>query len=245
MGKLVELSNLTIEHITKAMLFHQGEPFATSTQIAKHFGKPHDDLLKKIRAFRSFDNLISLGKISERNRTIKGREYVYYELDADAFAFTCMTIPGEKAEAFKWAFIEAYKKATTEAIAARACIKANDANKAWLEAREHGKDTRKALVDKIKEFCKYAEEQRGKPYDHCPYYNLITDAIYEYLDIEVPKGTNTPRDVYSGDIVEIIESTEIETINILKDIMENNGTRASIKVQIINKLRRNAVGNSV
>jgi hypothetical protein len=36
---------LTIEKITKAMLFHQGEPFATSLQIAKHFSIPHNDLL--------------------------------------------------------------------------------------------------------------------------------------------------------------------------------------------------------
>ena len=63
---------IDIQSITKAMLFHYGEPFATSNQIAKYFGIPHNDLLKKIRAFDSFDELISLGKISQRKRINRG-----------------------------------------------------------------------------------------------------------------------------------------------------------------------------
>ena len=100
---------LEITNIIKAMIFYSGEPFATSTQISKYFGMPHNDLLKKIRAFHSFDELISLGKISHRIRHIKGREYPYYELDADAFSFICLSITGKQAEAFKWSFIEAFK----------------------------------------------------------------------------------------------------------------------------------------
>ena len=136
---LIKNDDITIENITKAMLFHSGEPFATSTQIAKYFGVDHKNLLQKIREFHSFDELISQPKIQPRNRTIRGREYPYFELDADAFVFTCMSITGKKAEALKWAFIAAYKKATVEALTARITAEANKNNELWNETRTQGK----------------------------------------------------------------------------------------------------------
>ncbi len=89
---LIKNDDITIENITKAMLFHSGEPFATSTQIAKYFGMNHRDLLRKIRMFHSFKELISLRKIAQRIRVIKGREYPYFELNSDAFVFISFVI---------------------------------------------------------------------------------------------------------------------------------------------------------
>jgi phage regulator Rha-like protein len=230
---------LTIEKITKAMLFHQGEPFATSLQIAKHFSIPHNDLLKKIRAFHSFDELIKVGKISRLKRHYRGQEFPYFELDADAFSFTCLSITSKKAEAFKWAFIQAFKQATTEAISARVAIECNKANEAWIEARCDGKDTRKSLSDKIKEFCSYAEEQRGESYGkNCPYFKIITDAIYNHLNIEAPKGGKAPRDTLSGDRVEAIQRAEAVVIDLLDEVMATNGTRKNLKARIVERLNQ-------
>lgn len=225
-----------IEQITKALLFHHGEPYATSSQIAKYFDIRHDDLLRKIRSFYRFDELISLRKISERNRTARGRKYPYFELDADAFTFTCLSITGKKAEIFKWAFIQAFKQATSNAISARIAIETNRANEAWIEARDHGKYSRKLLTDKIKEFCKYAEEQRGKPYKMCPYYKHVTDAIYAYIRVSIPKEGQSPRDVYSGNIVESIEAAELLVIELLNKVMNMNGSRKGIKTLISERL---------
>lgn len=236
------IDTLTIEKITKAMLFHQGEPFATSTQIANMFGIRHDDLLRKIRSFHSFDKLVSLRKITERNRINRGREYPYFELDADAFSFTCLSITGKKAEAFKWIFIEAFKKATIEAISAKVAIQCNKANEVWIEARHDGKDTRKSLSDKIKDFCNYAEEQRGESYGkNCPYFKLITDAIYKHLGIESPKGGKAPRDTLSGDRIEAIERAEAVVIDLLDEVMATNGTRKNLKARIIEQLNHNEI----
>ncbi len=242
MQTLIKQNNLTIEKITKAMLFHSGEPFATSTHIAKHFGIRHDNLISKIRAFYSFNDLIKSLKIKELKRTYRGNEYPYYELDADAFAFICLSITGKKAEAFKWVFIEAFKKATLEAITAKVSISVNRANEDWIKTREKSKDSRKLLTDKVKEFCSYAEAQRGNPYKNakCPYYKHVTDAIYSYLDIEAPTGGKAPRNVYSGDIVEDIEAAELEVIELLAEIMDVQGSRSGIKKLIIEHLRRTA-----
>lgn len=226
-----------IESITKAMLFHDGQPYAKSNQIAKYFGKPHDDLLKKIRAFHSFEKLKGLGKISERNRTVKGREYPYFELDADAFSFICLSITGKKAEAFKWAFIDAFKKATAEVITARVAKNINYSNEVWIEARNHGKDTRKLLTDKLKEFCRYAEEQRGETYTRCPFYKHVTDVIYAHVGVTAPKADKTPRDVYSGDIIEAIEDAERTAIQLLDEVMVTGGSR-KIKNLLKEKLQK-------
>jgi len=234
----IKLDSLAIENISKAMLFHSGEPFATSAQIAKYFGIRHDNLISKIRTFHSFNDLIKSLKIKELKRMYRGNEYPYYELDADAFSFICLSITGKKAEAFKWVFIEAFKRATTEAISARVTIQANRTNEAWIEARDHGKNTRKLLTDKIKEFCQYAEQQRGKPYNMCPYYKHVTDAIYAYIGVSIPKAGQSPRDVYSGDIVEAIEYAELEVIELLDEIMTSKGTRKDIKHHIASRLKK-------
>lgn len=225
-----------IESITKAMIFHSCEPYASSTQIAKYFGIRHDDLLRKIRAFHSFEDLKTFRKITEQIRVIKGRKYPFFELDADAFTFICMSVTGKQAEAFKWGFIQAYKLATTEAISARVTVQANRANEVWIEARDHGKDTRKLLTDKIKEFCQYAEHQRGKPYKMCPYYKHVTDAIYAYIGVSIPKAGQSPRDVYSGDLVEAIETAELVVIELLDEMMEMNVSRKGIKILISERL---------
>lgn len=121
---------------------------------------------------------------------------------------------------------------------------ANKENKDWREAREHGKDTRKLLQDKVKEFCKYAEEQRESPYRSCPYYKLVTDAIYNFVGVEIPKGVKLRRDVYSGEIVEAIESSELKVIKLLDEVMNSNGSRKGIKPLIIDRLTHE-MGNFV
>jgi Rha family phage regulatory protein len=242
----IYVDDITIEKITKGMLFHSGEAFTTSTQIANMFGIRHDDLLRKIRSFNSFEMLTESRKIAELKRLYRGQEFPYFELDADAYAFTCLSITGKKAERFKWAFIEAFKKVTAEAISAKVAIQCNKRNDFWIEARHEGKNTRKALQEKIKEFCQYAEEQRGGAYPKtCPYYKIITSAVYEFLGLEAPKASKSLRDIYSGDIVEAIENTEIQVIKILNEFMLINETRKGLKNKIIDRLRSNIAADEV
>jgi len=185
--------------------------------------------------------LVSQLKIQPRIRVIKGRDYPYFELDADAFTFTCLSVTGKKAEAFKWAFIEAFKKAPAEAISTRANVAANKNNQHWIEARTTGKKIRIDLTDQIKEFCKYAEDQRGAPYPKvCPYYKLITDAIYQFKNIEQSKGKQPLRDTLSGDKVEAVQDPETRVIKLLKHIITSGGSREGIKGQVLEYLRGGA-----
>ncbi len=240
---------LTIEHITKAMLFHNREPFATSNQIARYFGVRHDNLLSKIRSFHSFDKLVKSLKIKELKRTYRGQKYPYFELDGDAFVFTCMSITGKNAESFKWAFIAAYKKATTEALTARITAEANSANKVWLEARTQGKMAHGNYTDAIKTFCLYAEEQRGKPYGidkdgypvkkPCPYYIHFQRVAYQKSGVEVNKGHLPKRDSLSGAELERVEDAEYAIAEMVVKMMN-----AGYAYKKIFKIARDNVGDT-
>ncbi len=222
---------LTIKLITKAMVFHSDEPFATSTQIAKYFGIRHDNLLRKIQSFHSFNELIGSSKLRSRIRTIKGKDYPYFELDADAFVFTCMSFTGKKAEAFKWTFIKAFKLMASEALTAKIKAEVHKADQLWNETREQGKIAHRGYTDVIKEFCLYTEDQRGSSYSidktgnptnkPCPYYIHFQRAVYQKAGIKFRKGLLPKRDTLSGNQLEQVEVIELDIVDMVSELMDS------------------------
>jgi phage regulator Rha-like protein len=209
----------TMATLIKAMIFHSSEPYITSTQIAKYFGIRHDNLLTKIRDFDRFDELVSFLKIKERKRVVNGREYPYFELDADAYAFTCLSINGKKAEDFKWAILQALKSATIEAIRHKTMAETNRLNEDWSKNRLKSKDTRALFVDKVKEFCEYAQAQRGYKYDKCPYFIKLTSLVYKSLGLKPPRSHQPRRDIFTSQELEDIENLESRLIELIDDLM--------------------------
>lgn len=228
---LLTPNTLTIEQITKAMIFHSSEPFATSTQIAKYFGIRHDNLLQKIRAFDSYVELNKSLKIKELKRTYRGQEYPYLELDADAFAFTCLSITGKKAEAFKWVFIKAFKLMAVEALTAKIKAEVHKADQLWNEVRTHGKIVHRGYTDAIKEFCAYAEEQRGNPYSIdkngnatnklCPYYIHFQKVAYQKADINFRKGILPKRNSLGDTELERLEVIESDIAKMVLELIDS------------------------
>lgn len=209
MKTIIKVEDLRIEKIIGAMLFHNGEPFATSNQIAKYFGVDHKNVLQKIRLFHSFDELVSQLKIQPRNRLVRGKEYPYYELDADAFTFTCMSFSGKTAEEFKWIIIKAFKKAAAEALTLRIRAQINLEYEDFHKLRSDGKETHKSYTDSIKALCEYAEKSRGSKYEtQCPYFSLIQRLVYKALGIKESKGFKPARDAFSPQLLKKVEKLE-------------------------------------
>ena len=93
-----------------------GQPTTLSTDVAYFFEKPHNDVLKAIRAILSKLPEDRLGNFSQTvvTRTnpsggapIQSRAY---RLTRDGFTFLAMGFTGEKAQAFKWAYIDAFNR---------------------------------------------------------------------------------------------------------------------------------------
>ena len=219
--EIVPLNDITIENITKAMLFHEGEPFATSTQIAKYFGVRHDNLLRKIESFHSFDDFIGSSKLRSQMRIIKGKEYPYFELDADAFTFTCMSFTGKKAESFKLSFIQAFKVATADALTRRVKAETNLALDSYFELRQKTKKGRKNFTDAIQRLCQYAEEQKGSKYSPiCPYYKHFTSLAYKAIGVIPTKAHKPQRDALEPNALEHLEVVELYLANEIESLID-------------------------
>ena len=87
-----------------------GHATTTSINIAKVFGKRHNDVLRDIR------NLEIPEQFSLRNfalsdfRSERGKTYPMYEITRDGFTLLAMGFTGRKAMAFKLAYIEAFNQ---------------------------------------------------------------------------------------------------------------------------------------
>lgn len=107
---MLETQNLPVVSIVN------GQPTTLSTDISNFFEKPHNDVLKAIQAILSKLPEDRLGNFSQTvvTRTnpsggapIQSRAY---RLTRDGFTFLAMGFTGEKAQVFKWAYIDAFNR---------------------------------------------------------------------------------------------------------------------------------------
>lgn len=94
------------------LIVHDGQVRTTSLAIAQHFGKRHDDVLKKIRNLdcsaefhaRNFAEMSYLAEIG--NGAVRSNRM--FEITRDGFVFLVMGFTGPKAAAMKEAYIAAF-----------------------------------------------------------------------------------------------------------------------------------------
>lgn len=107
-------TNLTAQAVSHAV-FADGNTLKTnSRQIAEIFGKPHKDVLEKIR------NVDCSKEFNERNFSLvkyldaKGEVRPMYNMTFDGFTFVVMGFTGAKAAAFKEAYIAEFNRMRTQ-----------------------------------------------------------------------------------------------------------------------------------
>ena len=95
-----------------AITIVNGEPTTLSTDLARHFGKRHDDVLRTIRNLLpqlpdgGIRNFADTPLTDEHN----GQSYSAYRLTRDGFTLLAMGFTGKKALAFKLAYIDAFNR---------------------------------------------------------------------------------------------------------------------------------------
>ena len=223
-----------------SQLFQEEVLYVNVTRLAKQFGKSRNMMYQFFNSngfneyIEAYSNVTDNSdvKLIEKRGGRYGGTYIHSNILMPVLRY----LSPEFAVKCDLYIRQKIQQCHDEKISTRAAIQANKKNQKWLEARDHGKDTRKLLTDKIKEFCQYAEQQRGRPYKMCPYYKHVTDAIYAYIGVSIPKAGQSPRDVYSGDIVEAIETAELVVIDLLDEVMDLNLSRKGIKTLISGRL---------
>jgi Rha family phage regulatory protein len=97
-----------------AVTLEDGRPTTTSLVVAQVFGKPHKDVLAKIR------NLDCPPEFTKRNFSLSeftdptGRKLPMYRMTRDGFTFLCMGFTGKEAARWKIAYLEAFNRMEAE-----------------------------------------------------------------------------------------------------------------------------------
>lgn len=105
-------SSNTVPHITVT----DGQLTTTSRNVAETFGKPHKDVLDRIR------NLGCSAEFTERNFSPSeftdstGRKLTEYRITRDGFSFLCMGFTGAKAAQWKERYISTFNQMAEQLV---------------------------------------------------------------------------------------------------------------------------------
>lgn len=106
--------------ISPAITIVEGKPTTLSTDVARHFGKRHDNVVRDIENLRAqldADHLLNFEE-TEQSRTspLNGAPISAkaYRLTRDGFTLLAMGFTGKKALAFKLAYIDAFNRMEAE-----------------------------------------------------------------------------------------------------------------------------------
>ncbi|HCF9585814.1 TPA: Rha family transcriptional regulator [Pseudomonas aeruginosa] len=87
-----------------------GHPTTTSLDVAAHFGKRHDDVLKRLRNLDCSPEF-TLRNFAECSRPgSNNKPEPYYRMTRDGFTFLCMGFTGKEAAKWKEAYINAFNQ---------------------------------------------------------------------------------------------------------------------------------------
>lgn len=152
----------------------KNDAVVSSLQIAEHFGKRHDRVLRAIENAKMTDPKIGVSDCPFRKSHYKdesGKKNPMYYLTRDGFSFVVMGFTGKKAAEWKWKYISAFN-AMEKVIRERLTLE-------WQHTRAAGKLTRRAETDVIKLLAEYAKQQGSKNADmlYIVYSRLANKAV--------------------------------------------------------------------
>lgn len=87
-----------------------GEIITTSLAVADHFGKRHDDVLRKIQNIDCSPEFNARNFAAVKYHDGKGEERPAYNITRDGFTFLAMGFTGKRASEFKEAYINAFNQ---------------------------------------------------------------------------------------------------------------------------------------
>jgi len=139
--------------IAPVLTLTDGKPTCLSTDVAQHFGKRHDHVLRDIENLLpqlSAEHAPNFGEMSITVDIGNGatRESKAYRLTRDGFTLLAMGFTGKRALGFKLAYIEAFNR-MEDALRKGAQWALPDSERVWQVAHMHGQLQQKLLQEVI------------------------------------------------------------------------------------------------
>lgn len=185
---LVEIKKINKEDVT----------VVTSLDVAETFEKRHDNILKDIRELKCSDKFRLLNFEQSEYLNQQNHKQPMYYITRDGFTLLAMGYTGEKAMAFKEAYINQFN-AMEKALISK------------IKEREKSIGVRQVLTDALKE-----SQENERMHGHA--YSLYTNIIYKSIfdknaaqlreEYGIAKSENL-RDCFSEEELKAVQSVEM------------------------------------
>lgn len=208
MADIIEMKPCVSDIIDKFDLLDimQDRPVTSSLLVAEKFGKEHKNILKEISSILSSSNKDKASQHFFKSKYVDtmNRQKPMYYMDRDGFCFLVMGFTGEKADKWKWDFIDAFNAMEAE------LKRYHDIELGRLLERQKSKYVRRTLTDAIKD-C--VPETPNKKFMYKNYSDLMYKMLYgmnckklkESLGLDKKASL---RDYMSKDEIERVEQIE-------------------------------------
>lgn len=184
-----------------------GEPVASSREVAKRFGKEHKHVLAAIRQILVAENSATIF-FHETAFEYRGQRFPEYLMNRDGFALLAMGFTGKEAVTWKLKYIEAFnqmekqlaaqhkdqqavqdeniQRAIDQVIAAR---KRLDEQTAFLDKRREAHDKSKALYLRVKALCSQTKAGYSEDCDIVRAMETVVRSSQDFLNSAVDQLT--------------------------------------------------------
>lgn len=124
-----------------------------SLEVAEHFEKRHADVIRTIENLIQNDSTQNCAQCFKRSfyKDMTGKKNKMYFMNRDGFTFLTMGFTGQKANEWKWQYIEAFNRMEK--------LLAMKQTQVYRETRAYQKEIRKQEADTIKLYVEYAIKQ--------------------------------------------------------------------------------------
>jgi len=164
------MQELNLENVS--VVEKDGEFYVTSLQVAEHFEKRHDNVLRDIANLEVPERFRLLNFEETSRKDSQGVKRKAVLLTRDGFTLLAMGFTGQKAMDWKIKYIEAFNAMERELT--------RIGGAAWLQKRVEGKLVRRPLTDTIQRFVQYAVDQGSENYKKNPTLAYMNFTKMEY-----------------------------------------------------------------
>ncbi len=184
-----------------------GEVYANSNEIAKQFGKRHDDVIKKIdneierfhsaKLRNAIDDFFRVSDYINSNN----RSFRRYDLTFKGFQQIVLSYTGDKAFENRVNFINAFETLLKTVHDNQLQAQLNLKSDVWLDIRTEAKLERTKFTDALSEVFMPQRVKEGKETDQflSRYIKNFTDnIIYKKLGIKTTIGVKVNRDIFTA-----------------------------------------------
>ena len=202
------------QSLTARLIVHGGnnQICIDSRDIAKEFGRRHDNVLQTIRGLVARGVLSAL-EAKEREYTVRGKKHPCFELSEEGFFKAMPFIGGTKSEEGQVRLVDAF-------FMQRRLLDLQSKKReklAFQVARLAGKGSRTVLTDAIQQFIAYAKKQGSINAER--YFSIITSAVHKSVIILEPKATQV-RQLMTAIQLSTLSTIELTAAEILTEGME-------------------------